>query len=58
MLDDWNNDTCVGKYLKSIYENRIPKNDNPSNFGTGKKAQSYGGFFTQIFLASIDQYWE
>ena len=23
ILDDWNNDTCVGKYLKTIYEQRI-----------------------------------
>jgi hypothetical protein len=27
MLDDWKNDTCVGKYLKSTYEKRIQKND-------------------------------
>tara|TARA_B100000929_G_C15385941_1_gene379513 strand:+ start:19 stop:798 length:780 start_codon:yes stop_codon:yes gene_type:complete len=25
MLDDWNNNTCEGKYLKSLYENRIDK---------------------------------
>ena len=25
MLDDWQNDTCVGKYLKTIYKNEIPK---------------------------------
>jgi hypothetical protein len=25
ILDDWNNDTCVGKYLKTIYEQRINK---------------------------------
>ena len=23
MLDDWQNDTCVGKYLKTIWENRV-----------------------------------
>ena len=27
MLDDWQNDTCVGKYLKTIRDLRIPKND-------------------------------
>ena len=27
MLDDWQNDTCVGKYLKDIHDRRIPKND-------------------------------
>ena len=26
MMDHWNNDTCVGKYLKTIYEQRINKN--------------------------------
>ena len=25
ILDDWQNDTCVGKYLKEIYDRRIPK---------------------------------
>ena len=27
MLDDWQNDTCVGKYLKTIFENRISKDN-------------------------------
>ena len=26
MLDDWENDTCAGQYLKTIHERRIPKN--------------------------------
>ena len=26
IMDHWNNDTCVGKYLKTIYEQRINKN--------------------------------
>jgi hypothetical protein len=26
MMDHWNNDTCVGKYLKTIYDRRIQKN--------------------------------
>ena len=25
MLDDYQNDTCVGKYLKEIHKRRIPK---------------------------------
>ena len=25
-MDDWNNNTCAGKYLKTIYERRINKN--------------------------------
>jgi len=46
MLDDWQNDTCVGRYLKTIYDRRERKNDkdvNPnSSFGFPK---SYGGQF-------------
>ena len=50
MMDDWNNDTCVGKYLKTIYENRIPKDGNyAGNFGSGAKSKSYGGFFHTDF---------
>ena len=26
MMDDWQNDTCEGKYLKDLYKNKIPKN--------------------------------
>ena len=50
MLDDWNNDTCVGKYLKTIYENKIPKDGNYSgNFGVGGNSKSYAGFFHTDF---------
>ena len=34
MLDDWQKDTCVGKYLKTLFENRISKET--------KKRQSEG----------------
>jgi hypothetical protein len=26
IMDDWQNDTCVGKYLKTINERRVNKN--------------------------------
>ena len=26
ILEDWNNDTCAGKYLKTVYDRRINKN--------------------------------
>ena len=26
MLEDWQNDTCEGKYLKSLYERKVKKN--------------------------------
>ena len=38
MLDDWQNDTCVGKYLKTIFENRISK-DNDKKDRRGDKTQ-------------------
>ena len=46
ILDDWQNDTCVGKYLKTIYERRIPKRHKwkDDNFHD-TNSKSYGGFF-------------
>ena len=46
IMEDWNNDTCVGKYLKTIYERRIKKKDNikePDSVGLYTK--KYGGQF-------------
>jgi len=46
MMDDWHNDTCAGKYLKTIYKNRIKKKDNtkePDDVGLYTK--TYGGQF-------------
>ena len=37
ILDDWNNDTCVGKYLKTIYEQR--KNKNKKSYKGDKSGQ-------------------
>ena len=49
MLDDWQNDTCVGQYLKTIHDRRIKKgafweasHDLTSRVGL---PHSYGGFF-------------
>jgi hypothetical protein len=44
MMDDWHNDTCSGKYLKTIYENRIKKKDNVKHAtDVGLYTKSYGG---------------
>jgi len=49
MLDDWNNNTCVGNYLKTIYDNREYKG--PEYYKTASKNypnsanEGYGGFF-------------
>ena len=46
MLDDWQNDTCVGKYLKTIREKRIPKNDTWKDDNTHDlNSKSYAGKF-------------
>ena len=44
MMEDWHNDTCAGKYLKTIYENRVQKKDN-TKYATdvGLYTKSYGG---------------
>ena len=44
MMDDWHNDTCAGKYLKTIYKNRIKKKDNVKHStDVGLYTKSYGG---------------
>ena len=48
IMDDWQNDTCVGKYLKTIYDNRIEKkltNPKRSFFRVEEATYSYGGQF-------------
>ena len=48
ILDDWKNDTCMGKYLKTIYENRIPKGNFDQAFdlsNTFSGTKTYAGFF-------------
>ena len=46
MLDDWQNDTCVGKYLKDIHERRIPKNDKwKDDKNESLNPKSYAGQF-------------
>jgi endonuclease YncB( thermonuclease family) len=46
MLDDWQNDTCEGQYLKTIYKKRINKNRQHNNFKSAhQNPQYYGGQF-------------
>lgn len=47
MMDDWNNNTCVGKYLKTIYEQRVTKNNKKPSAKNGvySYSKSYGGQF-------------
>ena len=49
MLNDWQKDTCVGKYLKTIFENRIDKENEKRNQegrpGQWRYARGYAGQF-------------
>ena len=52
-MDDYQNDTCVGKYLKTIWENRVDK-ENEKRRREGKKtswsyASGYAGQFRTHF---------
>ena len=45
-MKHWKNDTCVGKYLKTMYENRVDRNYETSKFnGNHRVALRYGGQF-------------
>ena len=46
MMDDWYNDTCAGKYLKTIYESRVKKKDSTKEADdVGLYTKAYGGQF-------------
>ena len=46
MMDDWHNNTCAGKYLKTIYESRVKKKDNTKEADdVGLYTKTYGGQF-------------
>jgi len=56
IMDDWQNDTCVGKYLKTIYKNRIKKNLNDRSFLRVETAtKSYGGQFHLDIMGITDR---
>ena len=53
MMDDWQNDTCVGEYLKTIYEHRISKRGFKQARDRGDSfhgTKSYAGFFHTDYL--------
>ena len=50
MMNHWKNDTCVGKYLKTMYENRIDRGEDyieniSTKDGNHRVALTYGGQF-------------
>ena len=58
MLDDWQKDTCVGKYLKTLFENRISKEtkkrQSEGRSGQYPYARGYAGQF-QTHYEGIDK---
>ena len=56
IMDDYQNDTCVGKYLKEIYERRIPKKlTEKRNEPAFNRTKSYGGQFHMDFPGLKDK---
>ena len=59
MMDDWQNDTCEGQYLKDVYKRRVPMNRKTSGWSTSSmkwgnpqfnnNASKYGGQFWTDF---------
>ena len=49
-LEDWKNETCVGQYLKSLYENKIRKPAWPSAKGPFSSSRNYAGMFHTDFI--------
>ena len=45
MLDDWQNDTCVGQYLKTIHDRRISKDNRQGSGFRLATPKGYAGFF-------------
>ena len=49
ILNDWQQDTCVGKYLKNVYDTAIPKNKRySSGFRLGYTEKYAGQFHTHF----------
>jgi len=56
IMDDWKNDTCVGKYLKTIYERKINKNRKEyKTTQIGSYTKSYGGQFHLNLVGGKDR---
>ena len=56
MLNHWKNDTCVGKYLKTMYENRVDRGYSYDQYnGNHRVAQTYGGQFLWDALGLEDR---
>ena len=56
IMDDYQNDTCVGKYLKEIHKRRVPKNYHKHKTEPEyNRTNSYGGQFHMDYPGLIDR---
>ena len=55
LLDDWNSDTCIGGYLREIYQRRVSKNKKFSRSSRNGTASSYGGQFHFDYSGNSEQ---
>ena len=56
MMNHWQNNTCVGKYLKTMYENRVDRGYSYDQYnGNHRVAQTYGGQFLWDALGLEDR---
>lgn len=51
MLEDYNSDTCIGDYMRAIYDNRVNKrHDGYKAYQSGAYTKAYGGQFHMNFV--------
>jgi hypothetical protein len=55
ILEDWKNDTCVGRYLKTVYENRVKKNPAHRHGSVWGQSSAYAGFFHTGYRGTDDK---
>ena len=57
IIKDFNSDTCIGDYLRTIYDNRVTKNSRfkrDYNKGSHQATYEYGGQFHMTFKGMKD----
>tara|TARA_Y100000389_G_scaffold76686_1_gene73414 strand:- start:4047 stop:5216 length:1170 start_codon:yes stop_codon:yes gene_type:complete len=51
MIEDYNSDTCIGQYMRDLYDNRVKKgHDGYSAHQSGAYTKAYGGQFHMNFI--------
>ena len=60
IVEDYNSDSCIGEYLRTLYENRITKNNDDGGGGfkarsSGRYTKQYGGQFHMSFVGLEDR---